>query len=305
MAFDRIVLNADTISILVVVFVSLAAATLVPAVHRFLAWPLEVLIWAGLIAVSVLRVAGIADAHVREATTSAAWAGVQLIGTQFAVLQGGVQTWLVNNRYGLAMIAIFVLGVDVLALALIRSHRAANRAMPQIRLGEWFVMPTRTAPPVVDPLVDLDRRLAAGMRASLQSVGHSTAARAMFVKPFAHAFVHLLGPGPARLRMVKLALGFEGHEEGLQPVDLARATPALADGSTTGTGDRTDRPVTSPTLAAVRARRSRRQHRQGWWQFGSARRVDAPRKAAADQSTAALRREVKDVAAPRANRLAS
>lgn len=292
MNLEQIVSKPDVVSVLVIVFVPLAAATLVPAVHKFLPWPAEVLIWSGMIAASILRVTGIADPKVREATFAAAWAGGRLLNVQLASLAEGVRAWLVVNRFTIATIVVIVAGVDALVLALIRSHRSAVRAMPQVRLGEWFVLPLRTAEPAPDALGDLDRRLATRTRVGVALMAHSTAARALVVKPFAHAATHLLGPGPARLRMVKLALGFEGHEEASGSTQGAPVAPP-------DTGRRA-----SPAMFFSRGTDAgRRRHRRMRWTpllpHGKApRSADLGQPGSSDRAAAVPGSKVKDGAAP-------
>lgn len=288
----RHVLNADSLSLLSVFFTAFTVATLVPPVHRFLPRPLQAVIWIGFVGVSVLRVTGVTDPKVREATSALVWAGGGLLYMQAAAVPAAVQGWIAANSFTVAILMIVAAGADVLALALIRSHRSARLSMPGVHLGEWFVLPRPAAAPAPDPLVEVDRRFATWTRTALQSVGRSAAARAVFVKPFAHAAMHLLGPGPARLRMLKLALGLEAHGE----------APPLA-AATYG------EPAAAHARHAARLRHSRTRRR---WGTARVLYIDkvlnaSPAQPAKPRTTRSVQRgEKKDgVAARRADRLAS
>jgi hypothetical protein len=77
-----------------------------------------------------------------------------------------VIAWISDNRFTIATWLSVLAGVVLLALAVMRSMRAAQGWKPRIRLGEWMEMPPAAQPsrqprPVSDGVAQLNRRVAA------------------------------------------------------------------------------------------------------------------------------------------------
>ncbi|HEV8596711.1 MAG TPA: hypothetical protein VGR23_03235 [Candidatus Dormibacteraeota bacterium] len=145
----------------------MVAATFVPPVRKAIPRPVEVLLWAALIVVCALGLISVNDAEARNLTTSVIWGTDRVINTIVGLLLGGVAGWIMDNRFVIATWLAIVAGVDVLALILVRSIRKARGWEPRVRLREWMEIPVPVKPPAqarvvpTDPLVDLNRRIAA------------------------------------------------------------------------------------------------------------------------------------------------
>lgn len=146
----------------------MVAATFVPPVRRSIPKTVEVLLWVALVIVCVVAVTSITDPNARELSTSAAWAADQIINTTVAILLGGAAAWISDHRFSIATWLVIIAGVDIFALMLIGSLRSARSWEPQVRLREWMELPVAPAmarslrqPAVVDPLADVNRRIAA------------------------------------------------------------------------------------------------------------------------------------------------
>jgi hypothetical protein len=145
----------------------MVAATLVPPVRRVVPRPIEITLWAALVVVCVFGVLSITNPHARELTASAVWGVDQVIITLGGLLGAGLTGWLLDNRFTLATCLTIVCGVDVVALALLRSYRKGRVWQPRVRLYEWMELPrlSRAPEPVVAPYAvdELSRRLEAVM----------------------------------------------------------------------------------------------------------------------------------------------
>jgi hypothetical protein len=144
----------------------MVAATLVPPVRKSIPRPIETLAWTALVIACVIGVISITSPGARELTSSAAWGIDQVISTLVGLLGAGFVGWLADNRFTVATAARFVVGVDVFALAMLRSYRASRGWQPQVRLVEWMELPRLAGPapqPVVVPyaLDELNRKWAA------------------------------------------------------------------------------------------------------------------------------------------------
>jgi hypothetical protein len=145
----------------------MVAATLIPPVRKAIPRPVEVLLWAALIVICAVGLVSVNDAEARNLTTSVIWGTDRVINTIAGLLLGGVAGWIMDNRFVIATWLAIVAGVDVLALILVRSIRKARGWEPQVRLREWMEIPVPVKPPAqarvvpTDPLVDLNRRIAA------------------------------------------------------------------------------------------------------------------------------------------------
>jgi hypothetical protein len=150
----------------IALFTGMVAATLFPPVRRVVPRPLEILLWVLLIGVCVFGVVSITNPRARELTASAFWGVDQVIVTFASLLGAGLTGWLFDNRFTLATCLTIACGVDILALALLRSYRKGRVWQPRVRLYEWMELPRLTNPaaePVAVPYaVDvLSRKLEA------------------------------------------------------------------------------------------------------------------------------------------------
>lgn len=152
----------------IALFTGMVAATLVPPVRKSIPRPVEVLAWTALVVACVLGVISITSPDARELTTAAAWGIGQVLSTLVGLLGAGVVGWLGDNRFVVATIAVFVVGVDILALAIAYSYRKSRGWQPQVRLAEWMELPRLTvaaAQPVAVSyaLDELNRKAAAAV----------------------------------------------------------------------------------------------------------------------------------------------
>src|SRR5260370_2242739 len=102
-----------------------------------------------------------------ELTAWAVWGVDQVIITLGGLLGAGLTGWLLDNRFTLATCLTIACGVDVVALALLRSYRKGRVWQPRVRLYEWMELPrlSRAPEPVVAPYAvdELSRRVEAVM----------------------------------------------------------------------------------------------------------------------------------------------
>jgi hypothetical protein len=146
----------------------MVAATFIPPVRRSIPKVVEVLLWVALVAVCVLSVFSITDPNTRELSSSALWGVDQVINTTAGLLVGGLGAWISDHRFGIALWVIVGAGVDLMALALIRSRRAGIGWQPRVRLREWMELPMPGAMAnethaVSDPVAELNRKLAGAL----------------------------------------------------------------------------------------------------------------------------------------------
>jgi hypothetical protein len=148
----------------IALFTGMVAVTLVPSIRKSVARPIEISLWTALIVACVIGVLGITSPNARELTSSAVWGVDQIIGTTVGLLFAGMLGWLADNRFTISIWTVIGCGVDILALALLRSHRHSLSWLPLVRLGEWMELPRLAASPepVVVPyaLDGVNRRLA-------------------------------------------------------------------------------------------------------------------------------------------------
>jgi hypothetical protein len=124
----------------------LVAATLAPAVRRMVPRWFEIGLWVALIFVCWLGIAGIRDAHARELTSSINWAAGQIFNTLLGLAGMSVLDVLRANRFGIANAVVTLFGADLLALALMSSHREGRGWRPQIVLRDWMEVPPVPVP---------------------------------------------------------------------------------------------------------------------------------------------------------------
>jgi hypothetical protein len=153
----------------IALFTGMVAATFVPPVRRSIPRPVEVILWVGLVTVCLIGVLSITDPNARELSASVAWGADQVINTMVGLLLGGAGGWLVEHRFSVASWLVIIAGVDILALMFIGSWRSVKTLQPRVRLREWMELPVpaRAAPArrhliYVDPLANIDRKLAGG-----------------------------------------------------------------------------------------------------------------------------------------------
>lgn len=135
----------------IALFTGMVALTLVPPVRKSIPRPVEVLAWTALVVACVIGIISITSPNARELTTSAVWGIDQVISTLVGLLGAGLAGWLADNRVAIATVVTFVLGADILALALVRSYRESRGWRPQVRLMEWMELP-RLAPAAPQPV---------------------------------------------------------------------------------------------------------------------------------------------------------
>jgi hypothetical protein len=149
----------------IALFTGMVAVTLVPSIRKSVPKPIEIALWTALIAACVIGVLGITSPNARELTSSAIWGVDQIIGTSVGLLFAGILGWLGDSRFAISTWTVIACGVDIMALALVRSHRQSLSWYPTVRLGEWMELPrlVATPEPVVLPyaLDGVNRRLAA------------------------------------------------------------------------------------------------------------------------------------------------
>ena len=153
----------------IALFTGLVAATFIPPVRKAIPRPVEVLLWAGLIVVCAIGLLSISSESARNLSASVIWAADQVVNTIIGILLGSVVAWIVDHRFVIATWLLIAAGADLLLLILMRSMRKSRAAQPRIRLREWMEMPVpvaassaRARAASADPLVELNRRLAAG-----------------------------------------------------------------------------------------------------------------------------------------------
>ena len=146
----------------------MVAATLVPSVRRVVPLPVEMALWAVLVVVCVIGVLSITNLHAQELTASAFWGVDQVINTLVGLLGAGAVAWLLDNRFTIATCAVVAVGIDVMALALLASHKKGQGWQPRVRLYEWMELPREavaTTQPAEVPyaLDELNRKWAAAL----------------------------------------------------------------------------------------------------------------------------------------------
>lgn len=150
----------------IALFTGMVAATFVPPVRKSIPRVVEVGLWIALITVCILGVMSVTDPNARNLSFTAVWAVDQLFNTVAGLLFSGILSWLSDNRFEIAGWMVLLAGADIFALVLLRSMRSATPWQPRVRLGEWMELPLPSVAPVrqpvaTDPLVDVNRRLAA------------------------------------------------------------------------------------------------------------------------------------------------
>ncbi|GAC1637450.1 MAG: hypothetical protein NVS9B11_00430 [Candidatus Dormibacteraceae bacterium] len=150
----------------IAVFTGMVAATLVPPVRKSIPRPVEMGLWIALVIVCVVAVVSITNPVVRELTSAAFWGVDQVINTSVGLIGAGIVWWISEHRFPIATWVVLAVGVDILALAMLRSYRTSKGWQPIVRLGEWMELPRLAAPataPVVVPYAidELNRKWAA------------------------------------------------------------------------------------------------------------------------------------------------
>ena len=147
----------------------MVAATFVPPVRRSIPKAVEVFLWIALVTACVLGVMSVTNPNARELTSSAVWGADQIVSTLIGLMFGGVGIWIAEHRFSIASWMVITAGVDIFALMLIGSMRRGRAWQPRVRLREWMELPVAAPAParngvvVMDPIVDLNRRIAAGL----------------------------------------------------------------------------------------------------------------------------------------------
>ena len=114
----------------------LVAATLVPPIRKSIPRPVEFVLWMALLAACVVGVISITNPHARELTTSTFWAVDQVISTLVGLMGVAFLGWLADNRFTIATCLVFVVGADLMGLAMAYSYRKSLGWQPRVRLGD-------------------------------------------------------------------------------------------------------------------------------------------------------------------------
>jgi hypothetical protein len=132
----------------------------------------EVVLWMGLIWVCLLVITG-SDQRTQTLTAAVIWAAPQMAGMIVGPFGQAVSQWIDASRFVLANWVVLLFGVDLLALALVSSHRWAEGWKPEIRLGEWMELPRlgrrQPAPVSVSAVDEINRRFNAWGRVAAAS----------------------------------------------------------------------------------------------------------------------------------------
>ena len=149
----------------IALFTGMVAATLVPPVRKSIPRPVEMGLWIALVIVCVIAVVSITNPVVLELTSAAFWGVDQVINTAVGLIGAGIVWWISEHRFPIATGVVLAVGVDILALAMLRSYRTSKGWQPIVRLGEWMELPRLAAPAtaVVAPYAidELNRKWAA------------------------------------------------------------------------------------------------------------------------------------------------
>jgi hypothetical protein len=135
-----------TLQFSVALFAGMALAMIVPPVRRSVPRWMEAFIWLGLIVTCWLAITNVQHANTRFLTESLAWGANQIVNTSVGLMIGGVLGWISDQRFVIANAVVTLVGVDILLLALLRSHRKGVGWQPRILLGEWIEVPLHRAP---------------------------------------------------------------------------------------------------------------------------------------------------------------
>ncbi|HYT12060.1 MAG TPA: hypothetical protein VEL12_04645 [Candidatus Nitrosopolaris sp.] len=138
--------NATVLQFSLALFAGMAAAMVVPPVHRSVPRWMEAAIWLGLIVTCWLVITNIQQLGTRKLTESAAWGADQIVNTSIGLMFAGMLGWVVDHRFAIADAVVLLVGADIMALVLIRSHRKALDRRPRIMLGEWIELPLHGGP---------------------------------------------------------------------------------------------------------------------------------------------------------------
>ena len=151
----------------IALFTGMVAATFVPQVRRSIPRVVEVFLWIALVTACMLGVLSVTDPEARELSASAVWAVDQVLNTLVGLLLGGIGVWIADHHFSIASWLVILAGADIFALMLIGSLRSARPWQPRVRLREWMELPIAAVAParrpvvVADPVINLNRRLAA------------------------------------------------------------------------------------------------------------------------------------------------
>jgi hypothetical protein len=144
----------------------MVAATFIPPVRKAIPRPVEVVMWIALIVVCTVGMVAVSDSNARNLTTSLFWGVDHVINTIVGLVLGGVWSWIYDHRFPIATWLVLLADADLFALVLIRLVRRSRPWQPRVRLREWMEVPVPAAARArvaqADPLVDVNRRLAAG-----------------------------------------------------------------------------------------------------------------------------------------------
>jgi len=131
----------------------MVAATFAPPVRRVIPRWFEIGLWVALIFVCWLGIASIREPQARELTDAVNWAAAQIFNTLLGLAGAGMLDILRANRFAIANAMVVILGLDLLALALLSTYRKGRAWQPRVRLRDWMEFPPAAAPvPVAMPI---------------------------------------------------------------------------------------------------------------------------------------------------------
>src|SRR5579859_7992833 len=121
-----------------ILFIGMAAAMVLPPVRRTVPRWIEAFMWLGLIASGWLTVTNVQGASARLLTSTLTWGAGQIVNASIEILATNLKGWLALNKYGIADAVVVIALLDIFSLAMLESRRQAKKALPRVRLGEWF-----------------------------------------------------------------------------------------------------------------------------------------------------------------------
>jgi hypothetical protein len=124
----------------------MVAATLVPSIRRSMPRWFEITTWVSLIFVCWLGIATIKEPHARELTASVNWAAGEILNTLLGLAGMSIVDAMLVHRFTIANVVVTLFGADLLALALLSSHREGRAWQPAVRLRDWMELPAAPAP---------------------------------------------------------------------------------------------------------------------------------------------------------------
>jgi hypothetical protein len=211
-----------TLQLSIAVCAGIVATTLAPSARRMIPRWVEAALWIALLVLCWLGVTTIEDPKADELTRALAWAGGQTATTALGLVGAGFSAWASDHRFVIANWVVIVGGVDVLMLALLRSHRQGMGWQPRSKLRDWLELPPLAAPQPVavpeDPFAELNRRCAA-------ATAHATAAALTWATHLAIWLCDVVVPRKAHRLRESEAISRADQRHGLQAGHVLHLRP--------------------------------------------------------------------------------